>query len=501
MSASARPVGQSARHSPDVEPLLDAVHHRQQGRPQREDMRAHGRVARVQQAAAVEQIHRLPGPAGEGQRPDPDRLQRQVVAQDVLGQRVEPAREQPHAPLPQQRRRMPGQQLDGTFEIAAFERVVDGRHRPLLRRVPAGRGAMQTGHLGRRLALQLRFQEIGNQAVVAPGPVVALDRRDQAGRLEMAQDRLAVHVGQQRLTQRRAQIAQDAGAQQEAADRLGLSRDDVLGQILGNRAVRAGKTVDEIGVRLAALERRRREPQRGRPAFGLAMKPQQILGGERHRPHGAEELFGFLDREAQRGGVDFQQLAAGAQAAQLEVGQAARPDDQPAVARQVIDDLAHPCDDARFLQHLEVVEEQREGRGVAGQAVHGQQCDLADRARRRPLGIGRRVVAENGRQRRLETGQEAHRIVVGAVEREPGRRDRRGLQLRAVLQHRGRLAEARGRADNHQLGRRRGAQPVGDTLSDHVTDRRGGRTELHARHMLCRDRRRGHLQWMRIEAS
>ena len=52
-----------------------------------------------------------------------------------------------------------------------------------------------------------------------------------------------------------------------------------------------------------------------------------------------------------------------------QVGQAARADDEPAVARQVVDDLAHQADDAALADDLEIVEEEREPLGLDGEQV------------------------------------------------------------------------------------------------------------------------------------
>jgi hypothetical protein len=222
----------------------------------------------------------------------------------VLGQRGrpglvvqcrEPARQQAHPALFEKVHRLRRQQADRMRRVAALDRMVDRRHRPALRLVPARGGQVQAGDVLRLLAHQLGAQEVGEKAVVAPlarraGRFRALaDRRDeQVGRVQLGQDARRVAARRQRLAQRGVELAQDAGAQQEVAHLGGLPRQHVLGQEIGDRAVAARELGDEVGHAAQAgdhrVQRHRRQPKRGHPALGLGM---QAVDLRRHVGRGA----------------------------------------------------------------------------------------------------------------------------------------------------------------------------------------------------------------------
>ena len=110
---------------------------------------------------------------------------------------------------------------------------------------------MQPGQLLGLLAQQVGAQEIGKQAVVAPFSLWGLarlcrvglgvvDRGDeQVGGVELLEDAAAVAARVQGLAQRRIEVAQQAGAQQEIADLGALPVEHVFGQEVGDGAVAA----------------------------------------------------------------------------------------------------------------------------------------------------------------------------------------------------------------------------------------------------------------------
>jgi hypothetical protein len=206
---------------------------------------------------------------------------------------------------------------------------------------------------------------------IAPSPTA---RQEQVRRGQLFEDGRAIGARAQRLAHRRIELAQDAGAQQKVANLPRLVREHVFGQVVGHGAVGAREAFDKTGLGAVPLQRHRRQPDGRHPAFGLAVQLREHVSGNAPAAGGraqAEEGAGFLQAEAQAVGVDLHQLPARAQPPQAQVGQAARADHDLPAARQVLDDLAHQAQHGRFLHHLEVVEEQREGRVVRGQRGHG----------------------------------------------------------------------------------------------------------------------------------
>ncbi len=206
----------------------------------------------------------------------------------------------------------------------------------------------------------------------------------------------------------------------------------------------------------------------------------------------AEELVGFVQREPQSVGVDLEQLPACAQATETQVGQTARADHQLSTARQVVEDLPHEPEHRRILDHLEIIEEQRKGCRARGQRADDAQCDVG--GRRVALGASARDVLSGQPGHRFgQTIEKAGRVVVGSVERQPGRIDTALFEQCTALHHRGRLAEAGRCAHQHQASRLRIAHGVADSGAHHLRHRRRRWVELgrQQRPGQYRPRRRG----------
>jgi len=180
----------------------------------------------------------------------------------------------------------------------------------------------------------------------------------------------------------------------------------------------------------------------------------------------AEEDLGFVEREAQPVGVDFQQLAARAQTAHAEVGQAARTDHEPAAAWQALDDLAHQPEHRRLVHDLEIVKKQRKGLRVGRQRRHGVERRM----------VVRRFHAQ-AQRRFLQTAQETRDIVVGAIERQPSRGDALRFHAFARLGHDRGFAETRRRAHQHQI-HRSGCDLFANCRTRHLSDDGCRRIEL-----------------------
>ena len=99
---------------------------------------------------------------------------------------------------------------------------------------------------------------------------------------------------------------------------LGLALQDLLDQVVDDVAVVAGEAGDEAGDVVAALHRQRRQLERGDPALGAPLQRGDVLGRQRQPHHVVEVGRGLVGGEAQVGGADLDQLAAGPQPGQRQ---------------------------------------------------------------------------------------------------------------------------------------------------------------------------------------
>ncbi|WP_382326683.1 hypothetical protein ACFJGX_17750 [Hydrogenophaga sp. UC242_50] len=161
-----------------------------------------------------------------------------------------------------------------------------------------------------------------------------------------------------------------------------------------------------------------------------------------------------------------------AQPPQAQLGRAARADDELGAARQLVDEFVHQAQRHRVLQGLEVVEEERERRGVRRHVVDHREGQFLQVAH------GRAARARQAGHQRFERGgqhgEEAAHVVVRPVQREPGGGQAGFLEAVAHLQHHRGLAEARRGAQQHQPGRP-GAEDLLADLGAHDLEGRGQR--------------------------
>ncbi|MCY1307805.1 hypothetical protein D9M70_577620 [compost metagenome] len=150
-----------------------------------------------------------------------------------------------------------------------------------------------------KLALQGAGQKAAEQPVIAV-PVMQLVRwlDEQVGALELVDQRLAVMASDQLVTERRAEVVEDAGLQQEVAALLALAREDVLGQVVGQLQAGAGERVDEGGPVAAALQGQGGQVEGGDPAFGAALQAGDFAVVQLQTAGLAEVAGGLLGGEA-----------------------------------------------------------------------------------------------------------------------------------------------------------------------------------------------------------
>ncbi|MNO97605.1 hypothetical protein D3C76_893210 [compost metagenome] len=279
--------------------------------------------------------------------------------------------------------------------------------------------------------------------MVAEPLLLAADRRDEQVRpLQLPDHRFAVAAAGEGVAQRGAELAGDARLQEEVAAFDALAGEDVLGEVLGQFQVGPGERGDEGGMVVASGQRQAGQVQAGDPAFGAAVQRVDLVVAQGQQALVMEKRLGFLVGEAQVGGPDFQQLAAGADAPQADARHRARGQRHHAAAGQRVEQLLDEVEHILVVDHLELVEQQSERRLAGHDQV--QQVVAVPGGLVRPEQLAQAVA-----QRR----DEALEIVVAGVQVDPDG----GLALfqavlAILLEQRG-LAEAGGGADEDQPGR------------------------------------------------
>jgi hypothetical protein len=117
--------------------------------------------------------------------------------------------------------------------------------------------------------LQAHPQQVGEQVVVAPPATHRIQwHQEQVGPLDRLQQPLAVGAAGDRIAQRPRQPLQHRGLQQEAAHRLGLALQHLLGQIVQHEPVAARKRRHKPGDIDLPLQRQAGQLQPGHPPLG-----------------------------------------------------------------------------------------------------------------------------------------------------------------------------------------------------------------------------------------
>ena len=93
-----------------------------------------------------------------------------------------------------------------------------------------------------------------------------------------------------------------------------LAQKHLFDQVVQHEAVAAGEGLDERGGVGAPLHGERGQLQAGNPALGAGFQGGDLGGGQVQPHHLVEELGGFVRGEAQVGGAQLDELAAGAAA-------------------------------------------------------------------------------------------------------------------------------------------------------------------------------------------
>ncbi len=363
------------------------------------------------------------GVAGHEPADEPDG-ERRTVAHHGVRELGGPAQEHRLASFPAHRGDRELDELGRAVEVARGERVPHRRLGLPGVREPRTGAAMQLRHRRRPLPLEVRGEHVGEQVVVAvPPPLVVERHHEQVAPLQRLQHLRAAGVRGHRVAQRAGEAFEHGGAEQEVADVGRLLVQHLRHQVVDDVAVVAGEPGDEPGRVGAVPQRERGQLQGGDPSLGAAAEGGDVGGVEVEAGGRGEERGGLGVREAEVGGTDLGEIAAGPQPGegQRRVGPGA--DDQPHLRRQPLEQERHPRLDRRTLGEVVVVQHQHDVVGEHAQLVehhrqHGLDRPAAAEQRqpRRPRAGCRPL------QRREHVGPERVGVAVGGIERHPGHR-------------------------------------------------------------------------------
>ncbi|MCY1418164.1 hypothetical protein D9M71_337150 [compost metagenome] len=410
---------------------------------ERQQLDAQGCRLRGQGRPADQSLHVVVA-ARVHQRPGVGQAKRGSFLQGPLRQLLQPVQQQPgvaaeHPALGVQRQ-LPGRLVG----FAGGEELFDSGLRAVLRQVPARRLHPQLAREAGLFPFQDATQEAGEQVVIAEPAVFGVQRdQEQVGLLQLVQHGLAAAAPGEGIAERRAQLVEHAGLQQEAAGVFGLPVQQVFGEKFGQVQVGAGERVDEGRAVVVPAQRQRGEIEPGDPAFGAAGQGVDVAVAEFEPALVEDVAAGFLPAEAQGVGGDLEQPAPGAQPAEIEPGHRSRGDGEGAVGgegvQQVLDEFEHRW----ILDDLELVQQDGE-RPVPA-------CDPLQQRRRRTAVEG---LVEEGLQAFLQDPDEAVEVVVRGVQVAPQRLAALGDAMRVELLEQGGLAESGRGADQQQPWRR-----------------------------------------------
>ncbi|MNN38441.1 hypothetical protein D3C81_1524380 [compost metagenome] len=155
--------------------------------------------------------------------------------------------------------------------------MVDRLFRRTLLQMPARSHPVQFGGLAGTLTRQFLAEEAGEQGVIAEPALFLVQREQEQIRLQQILDHpLAVLAAGQRIAERRAELLEHTGPEQEATALLALPGEDFVGEETGQFHMGTGKRPDECLRIIAAMQRQRGKAKCRHPALGTAMQAGDI---------------------------------------------------------------------------------------------------------------------------------------------------------------------------------------------------------------------------------
>ena len=348
--------------------------------------------------------------------------------------------------------------------------------------VPPGRLAVQRGHLVRMLALELQPQHLREQRVVAvPSGPGRLDKRVRAR--QGRQDCPGLLVAGQLAGGLGADLLQDAGVQQDIADRGRLGIEDLRHQVAGQGAVVGDQLGNELVRAGMGRHRDRGQPQARSPALGPPGQGLQRVRRQRDAVPG-QQLPGFGGGERQVAGPDLGQLPG--QPVTVHRQRRVHPcgHHQPQPRAGVPQHVTEPVQHLRAGQQMQVIEDHRHRRVLGSQHRRQPQQEPVPGIPPPPGRQHRRDGHAGPAQRRHHMGPEEPRPVIELIHRDPGHRPWLGRRPR---RQRHRLARPRRAGDRSQ---RAPPPALGDQLGDPRPRHRPVR-HTRRRDLRCQDRNGG----------
>ena len=230
-------------------------------------------------------------------------------------------------------------------------------------------------------------------------------------------------------------------------------------EVVDHVPVVAGEAGDEGHRVRPVTQSQRGQLQPGRPPFGAALQPADILRTEVQMQQIVEQQVALLRREPKVVGPQLQQLAAHPQPGQRQRRVRPGRDHQAQGGGQPLDEHADAPVDLGISDHVVVVEDQQQLGVERGHIVDEHRNEVTfDVGRRRAQQRQRRLshLGDHGPQRGEQVAPKPQRVVVRAVERHPA--GPRRLAGNQPVGEQGRLAPTGRGVDEGEPGHCTGAE-------------------------------------------
>ena len=221
------------------------------------------------------------------------------------------------------------------------------------------------------------MQDVSEEVVVAvPAPVAVERDEEQVRPVQGLEHRSAtpaagaLRQGADRVAQRPGEPVEDRGVEQEAPYVVGLSTEDLVGEVVDDEPVVASEPGDEAGAVVAVAQRERRQLEGGDPPLGACLECCEVRGREVKAVEVVEVAGDLLTREAKVGGADLDELPACPQPGERQRRVGPGADGQPKLRRLVVDEEGHPGRDIDTVSEVVVVEDEGDLTRVHAELVH-----------------------------------------------------------------------------------------------------------------------------------
>ncbi|MFE6487492.1 hypothetical protein ACFVGN_31790, partial [Streptomyces sp. NPDC057757] len=282
-------------------------------------------------------------------------------AHDVVRKVLDPAADGGFLSVALQDRDRSLDEVGCPVDVSCFERVTDRRCRLPRVGVPLAGPAVQAHDLAGVFVGQVRAKDVREEMVIAvPAALVVEPDDEQVGPVEDFEHGSAVPASGDGVAQRAVEAAQDGRPEQEVTHVIALAGQDLVDQVVEDVPVVTGESGDEVRDVRAPLECERRQLECGDPALGALLQGFDVRRGK-VQSDGFVEVGRYLDgSEAEVGGAQFDQLAAGPQSCERQRRVGAGADHQVHLRREVFEQERHGRLNVRGVGKVVVVEDQIE---------------------------------------------------------------------------------------------------------------------------------------------